>query len=126
MLMPVLPGGWSVKDMLAHIGFWEQHAANTFRTLSAGQAPNERVNDDNLDEYNARAYRQYKDTPLDEVRAFEQSAYRDLLLLVETAPEADWFDPARFPWMEQEAYYLVEWNTYDHYAEHLEMMRGKF
>lgn len=126
MLQPVLPGGWTVKDVLAHIGWWEQRAADLYRTFAAGQTPAVRINEHNLDEFNTRTYQQYKDVPLDEVRAFEQSAYRDILLIAETVPEEDLFDPNRFPELGDEAADLVVHNTYEHYAEHLEMMRGKF
>lgn len=126
MLQPVLNGGWSVKDALAHIGWWEQRGAYLFRTFAAGQQPAEIINDDNIDAVNERVYRQYKDMPLDEVRAFEQSAYRDILLLAETVPEEDLFDPNRFPELGHEAVDFIIFNTSDHYQEHLETMRGKF
>lgn len=126
MLQPVLPGGWSVKDALAHIGWWEQRGADLFRTFAAGQQPAEVINDENLDAVNERIYQQYKDDPFDEVRAFEQSAYRDILLLVETVPEEDLFDPNRFPELGHQAVDLIIFNTSDHYIEHLETMRGKF
>ncbi len=55
-LVPNLHGGWSIKDLIAHIGFWEQHTGQRFSALLRGVKPP----DDSLtlDELNARVYAQ--------------------------------------------------------------------
>jgi hypothetical protein len=35
LLAPNLHDGWSVKDLVAHIGFWEQHTAMKFSARCA-------------------------------------------------------------------------------------------
>jgi len=116
-LAPDLHGGWSIKDLIAHIGFWEQHTAQEFSALLRGVKPP----DDSLtlDELNAQVYVQNQHQPLAEVRLAEQVAYEQLLLLVENALEEDLFNPQRFAWTEGKPF--AEWienNTYGHYAEH--------
>jgi hypothetical protein len=117
LLTPRLHGGWSIKDLIAHIGFWEQHTASIFGTLlRGGEPPDEALT---LDELNAQVYAQNQHKPLAEVRLAERAAYDQLMLLVENAAEEDLFDPQRFPSTGGKPF--VEWienNTFGHYEEH--------
>jgi hypothetical protein len=117
MLAPNLHGGWSLKDLIAHIGFWEQQAALTFSALLRGvEPPAESLA---LDELNARVYAQNRYRLLAEVRLAERAAYDQLLLLVENAVDDDLFNPQRFVWTAGKPF--AEWienNTYGHYEEH--------
>ena len=117
LLAPDLHGGWSIKDLIAHIGFWEQHTAMRFSALLRGVNPPDQAL--TLDELNARVYAQNRDKLLAEVRLKEQAAYEQLLLLVENAMDDELFNPRRFVWTEGKPF--AEWienNTYGHYAEH--------
>jgi hypothetical protein len=117
LLAPNLHDGWSVKDLVAHIGFWEQHTAMKFSALLRGMDPPDEAL--SLDELNAQVYAQNQHKPLAEVRLEEQAAYAQLFLLVENALDADLFDPQRFAWTEGKPF--AEWienNTYGHYEEH--------
>ena len=114
---PRLHGNWSLKDLLAHLGFWEQHTASEFSALLRGVEPPEEAI--TLDELNAQVYAQNQHKPLAEVRLEEQAAYEQLLLLVENAVDDDLFNPRRFAWTEGKPF--VEWienNTYGHYEQH--------
>ena len=117
VLAPNLHGGWSLKDLIAHIGFWEQQAALTFSALLRGvEPPAESLT---LDELNAQVCAQNRYTPLAEVRLEERAAYEQLLLLVENAVDDDLFNPQRFVWTTGKPF--AEWienNTYGHYEEH--------
>jgi hypothetical protein len=117
LLAPNLHGGWSIKDLIAHIGFWEQHTAIEFGALLRGvELPDEGLT---LDELNARVYAQNQHKPLAEVHLEEQSAYEQLFLLVENALDDDLFNPQRFAWTDGKPF--AEWienNTYGHYVEH--------
>jgi hypothetical protein len=117
LLVPNLHGGWSLKDLIAHIGFWEQQAALTFSALLRGVNPPDEPF--TLDELNARVYAQNQYKPLAEVRLAEQAAYEQVLLLVENARDDDLFNPQRFAGTQGKP--LAEWiesNTYGHYEEH--------
>jgi hypothetical protein len=120
MLTPALPGHWSVKDVLAHLGWWAQRIVNTYHTLRQGNIPDPHLEALGIDELNAQVFAEHEGRPLAEVRREERQAYQALLALAESAPEADLFDPNRFAWTEGQPF--VEWvkgNTYEHYAEHL-------
>ena len=120
MTAPALFDGWSVKDVVAHIGAWERTAAAVFASLLSGQAPDFEIDEIALDAFNARFFAEHHDQSLDEVLAGEQAAYQSFLSLVEGASEADLFDSNRFAWMQGAPF--AEWvgaNTFEHYDEHL-------
>src|SRR6476661_1266951 len=94
---PHFEGGWSAKDLLAHITFWER------RTLGRIQAtlrdePLPAFFSGNLDEVNAQAFAASRDRLLAEVRADFDRTFQDVLAQVEALGEDDLSDPRRFPW----------------------------
>lgn len=118
MLLAVLPGNWSIKDLLAHFEWWAKRAANLYRFLSRGQTPPDE--DIEIDQLNARVYAENQNRSLDNVRREEREAYQALLALATEAPEADLFEPNRFAWTQGNPF--VNWiinNSYSHYAEHI-------
>ena len=120
MTAPALFDGWSVKDLVAHVGAWERTAAAVFAALLSGQAPDFKIDEIALDAFNARFFAEHHDQSLGEVMAGEQASYELFLSLVEGASEADLFDPDRFAWMQGAPF--AEWvgaNTFEHYDEHL-------
>lgn len=120
MERPELPGGWSAKDVLAHIGFWEQRIATLHAILSSGDEPRDTVGAGGVDELNNRVFNQNKSMPLESVQINELAAWKALLAVAESAPEADLFEPGRFAWTQGEPFY--EWiagNAHGHYADHI-------
>jgi hypothetical protein len=121
MTEPNLDNGWSIKDMLAHIGFWEKRAADLLETLQQGKTLED---EPDIDSLNASVYAQYHDRPLDEVVHWEHRQFDNLLDEIENSSDSDLFNPNRFAWTEGVAFY--EWiagNTYGHYDEHLAALR---
>jgi hypothetical protein len=114
----VLDNGWSIKDLLAHFGFWEGRAADLFHLLKSGQTPV--AYNENLDEINAGAYAVHHDKPLGDVLAWEQQQYRALLSTAESATEMELFNPHRFSWLGGRGFFEVfEDNSSGHYTEHM-------
>ena len=115
-----LYGAWSVKDLLVHLGFWEQRAAVIFAALQHGDTVPNLLGGTNLDEVNARAYAAGHALPLEQVQADEKAAYVFLLRLTEVATESDLFDADRFTWTQGRPFWeWLEGNSYGHYAEHM-------
>jgi hypothetical protein len=126
MLEPALPAGWSVKDVLTHLGWWETRAVDIYGTLSRGSIPRMVIAADELDRVNARVIEEYRAQPLEAIVSFEKQAYRYLLTIAETAPEADLFSPHRFAWTTGQPFVnWVIWNTYEHYEEHLRLLERR-
>ena len=111
---------WSVKDLLAHLGWWELRAAYVASTLINGSVPDRTIDAASVDQVNATVYQEHHQQPLDEVRQYEHDAYLSLLTLVEKMSEDDLFNAQRFPWTKGQP--LADWvvnNTYGHYDEHM-------
>jgi uncharacterized protein (TIGR03083 family) len=120
MTEPILDAGWSVKDLLAHIGWWEQRIVNTYNTLLRDDIPDPALDAMPVDELNQMVYFEHASRSLRDVQRDERRAYDQLVSLAEHAPEADLFAPDRFAWTEGQPF--VAWmsgNTYEHYAHHL-------
>ena len=117
MEAPLLHDGWSVKDMLGHLGYWEAQIVARFATLQAGKQP-EPVTE--LDAVNAQALSAWRRLSLAEVRHREQDAYERLLDLARQASSDELFGPGHFPGGDQNPFVLsIANNTWEHYAEHL-------
>lgn len=117
LLAPVLHGGWSIKDLIAHFGFWEGRIATLYEQLSRGEEP--AADELPLDELNAQGYAQSQAKSLDEARREERAVYTQLIALTANASDEDLFNPRRFAWAQGRPF--AEWivnNTYGHYEEH--------
>lgn len=122
---PILPNGWSVKDVMAHIGFWERRIATLYEILTAGEVPQDTVDNETVDGLNARVHQENQMVPLGIAQINEKDAYQAILAVAENAPETDLFDSQRFPWTQGTPFYqfIVE-NTYEHYDDHLPDLRA--
>src|SRR5215208_1980944 len=123
MIEPILDAGWSVKDLLAHIGWWEHRIVSTYHSLLHNDIPDPALDAMPVDELNHMIYVENATRSLPEIQRDERRAYDLLVSLAETAPEADLFEPHRFAWTEGQPF--VAWitgNTYEHYQHHLPVL----
>ena len=123
MNQPGAVGVWSVKDVLAHIAFWERYAANIIRDALRGSMP-ALVADDETERNNASVVAQYYQRSLAAVIADWQQAREDLLEEIAELSEADLNDPTRFAW--SPGITLLEHiagNSYEHEQEHIDQIR---
>src|SRR5512133_1656132 len=97
MTQPDLPGGWSVKDLLAHLAWWQRRVAMMFRALKDGLRPESVLISGTVDELNARVLADNRAVDFDKVRESERQAFRDLLSIAETASERELFGHHTFP-----------------------------
>lgn len=124
MNQPGAVGSWSVKDVLAHIAFWERYAANVVRAARHGQLPQLDV-EDLTESRNASVVAQYYLTPLGAVIAGWHAAREELLEQIEWLSEADLNDPQRFPWNEGRSLLdRIAANSYAHEREHIDQIRA--
>lgn len=114
---PVLHDGWSVKDVLGHLAFWQARQVGRFETLRAGGTPEPLTDMDGL---NARVLADARQLSLQEVRHSEAESYRRFLAMVEGATPDELFEPGHFPALQNNAF--VNWipgDSWGHYEEHL-------
>src|SRR5689334_22975669 len=99
MNQPGAVGVWSVKDVLAHIAFWERYMVRILRASAHGETPQLDAEDE-TERRNASVVAQYYLRPLSTVIADWQAAREELLDELEALSSADLHDPNRFPWSE--------------------------
>ena len=117
MLMVILHGEWSVKDLIGHLGFWESRIASLFPLLKAEKTP-EPFKD--IDALNSQAIDEMRTLSLADVRRLEKSAYQKILALIKEASDPELFDPDHFAWTEGRCFEeIISDNTSGHYEEHL-------
>jgi hypothetical protein len=126
MLQPDFEGGWSIKDILAHIVTWEKLMIDWLETTMRGDVPEmlpPGLTWDDLDIWNEQNYLDNKDSPLSEVINNFHSSYQLALNTIEGITEEDLINPYRFEWREgRPLATIVAANTYWHYVEHREQI----
>ena len=123
MLDPGLPGGWSVKDVIAHVNWYEREMVDVLeqRALTGSELwalPAE--------ERNVPIYEQGKDRPLDEVLAESNKLFERLWALVSELSDKDLVDASHFEQMpeEWEPWEMLAENTFGHYQQHIPDIRA--
>jgi hypothetical protein len=117
MLEPGLNGEWSVKDMLAHITWWEQHL---LRRLRSGRDELDALYLEGVDarsttdRVNADVFAANRERPLTEVRADFAASYHEVLAIIETMAD-DAF-------ASDDIYEAISWDTFRHYPAHTTML----
>jgi hypothetical protein len=122
MLEPGVAGEWSVKDIVAHITWYERELVGTLeaRALSGSelwQLP--------MDERNSVIWQENRDRPLHDVLAEAPSVFQRLLELLEGLSEEELVDPGRFPGMPSDwrPWQVISGITHEHYRDHIQDVR---
>jgi hypothetical protein len=119
MFQPVLPGGWTTKDALAHIAWWARRGYIVISAVIDGLEPEYSLDESDVDNVNRNTYETNRLRPLADVGREEAEAYHALFALVESLPDDDLSNPSKFAWTKGKPLsVVVEWNTFGHYDEH--------
>jgi hypothetical protein len=129
LLQPLEPGGWTIKDYLAHITIWEQRMVQWMRESLQGLTPERPAPGmtwDDLDHLNRMNYEESKNIPLGIVLKEFNRSHSQVLQIVGDLTDEDLFDPQRFTWRNGDPmWHMVAANTWWHYLEHNETIRSK-
>jgi hypothetical protein len=126
---PGLPGGWSLKDVIAHLWAWQQLSIARLEAALQEREPEfflwpepfDPESDDDLDRINAWIYETYHDQPWSRVHQAWRTGFLHFLELAGSLSEEDLFDPDRYPWLEGYPLNAVLQGSYEHHLEdHLE------
>lgn len=122
--VPGVEVGWSIKDILVHIVFWEilmvSWLEEILNDLEPQMLPPGKTWDD-LDEINQDAFLENQDRELDEVLQAYHAHYPIALASVKNVQENALMDPGMYPWRRGTAVWeMVAANTSWHYREHRE------
>ena len=133
---PALAGGWSVKDLIAHVAAFENWTAAQIRAANEGRAPTdselygvEEVTVDpeegDLDRQNAAIYARYREMPLAEVMTFSSQAFADLVAAVEGVSDEDFGRTGAQTWTgDKTLLEIIPEQCYAHYEQHADELRS--
>ena len=129
MVAPGAEGALSVKDLLAHVSWWERRTLRALDYTARGEAPPklaaEGEGEAGVDRVNAETFRANQGCSLADVRTEYARSGRDLLAALNGYSEADLFDEEGFTKiLEFPALYLIAGDTYLHYPDHLASIRA--
>ncbi len=114
---PLVPGGWSLKDITAHITWYEREVipALLTRVLEGSE-----LWELPLEERNQVIYQQNKDRLLADVLAEAKDVFPRFVQAVAALDDADLEDPARFQYMPAiwKPVDLITSNSTEHYVDH--------
>jgi len=108
MTQPEVAGGWSIKDIVAHLTGWRRRTVLRFRAALDPTVdmtpywPAELDEDDEVDEINAWIYKANRDRPLADVLNDSREVFQQLVAEVSALSDEQLNDPQRFPWLEGE------------------------
>ncbi|MEN8242415.1 MAG: DinB family protein [Chloroflexota bacterium] len=117
-LNPVFDGGWSVKDVLAHIVLWEQLMITWVSQAAEGIIPEVPGSDENVEAINQKGYQDNKDLAWEDVDASFRRSYSQALSIAENAPDEVIFTENPLPGRKQPFWITIAANTWWHYKEH--------
>jgi uncharacterized protein (TIGR03083 family) len=125
--MTTLPGpqaDWSVKDLIAHLTYWEQTMlGNVGRLLRGEDLPGgETPPREDIDTVNARVLNENRERPLADVLAAFRQSREQVIERVRGLPEDDL--ERRFAWLHHEPLHTyIAGDTFEHYQDHLSDLR---
>lgn len=118
LVEPGVTGTWSVKDIIAHVTWWEEEALNHLPLiLSGGRPPRYSVTHGGIDAFNAKMTKQRQNLPLAEVLRQLDDVHGRLIALVRSAPETQITGETRFR-------RRLRLDTYGHYPKHARAIRA--
>ena len=114
---PGVEGTWSVKDILAHVTWFEREMVGMLQTRTLAGS---KLWELPQDERNRIIFEQNHASPLTVIRSESNSVHEDLLLLLQLCSDEELNQAARFEsmpldWMPAE---VLASNTYEHYRDH--------
>lgn len=108
---------WSVKDLVAHVTWWESFILARVTGLIKGEKSTPAEPQDVL---NARAYEQYKDRPLTEVLAAFEANWPKLEALISSLNDEQINTPAYYRTYDGVALLpILRAGTFGHYPSHM-------
>ena len=105
MTQPEVAGGWSIKDIVAHLTGWRRRTVKRFEALLRHEPdfsppwPPELQEDD---EINAWIYASNRDRSLADVLSDSREAFQQLVAVIGAFSEEDFQNPQRFVWLNGE------------------------
>ncbi|MEQ1603923.1 MAG: ClbS/DfsB family four-helix bundle protein [Pyrinomonadaceae bacterium] len=97
----VTPGGWSVKDILAHLIGWQQMILSFHEAERSGkvpEVPGHGLTWRETPKLNSLIYQEYRETPLADILKSFEASHRSMLGLMDKESDTDFVTVGRFRW----------------------------
>jgi hypothetical protein len=118
LLEPGVTGAWSVRDIIAHVTWWEEEALHHLPAIGAGRRPPRySVTYGGIDAFNALMTERRRDLPLAEVLRQQADVHGRLLEYVAAAPAELLLRETRFR-------RRLRLDTWGHYPKHAAAIRA--
>lgn len=121
--IPITTDGWSVKDSIAHLTWYEREIATMIqqRALAGSDLwllPQAAQND--------AIFQENRERPLADIQAEAAQIFTQLLAAVDTLTGADWVNASHFAEMPPKwiPWHLIAENTYEHYEAHIPLIQA--
>jgi hypothetical protein len=117
-LEPGVTGSWSVRDIIAHVTWWEEEALSHLPViLAGGRPPRYSEKYGGIDVFNARKTEQMRGLPLAHVLQRCDDVHRRLVALIQGAPDHELTGESRFR-------RRLRLDAYGHYPKHERAIRS--
>ena len=114
---PGVTGDWSIKDIIAHVTWWEEEALTHLPLiLAGGRPPRYSVKYGGIDAFNAQMAEKKRKLSLSEVLQQRDDTHRRLTDFIQSVPEDQIARETRFR-------RRLRLDTYGHYPKHAEAIR---
>ena len=117
LLQPNSCGEWSVKDVIAHVSWYERQMVGMITTRSLAGSPWWNLT---LEVRNAAIQAENRDRPLEEILKESQEVFGELMKQLESLSEEDLHTANNFKDMPTEwvPWEVIASNTFEHYPDH--------
>jgi DinB superfamily len=114
---PGVTGSWSVKDIIAHVTWWEEEALKHLPLIvKGGKPPRYSTEYGGIDAFNAQMTELKRGLSLPDVLRQMDETHRRLVAYVQSAPEEQFTRETRFR-------RRLRLDTYSHYPKHAKAIR---
>ncbi|MFN8498774.1 MAG: ClbS/DfsB family four-helix bundle protein [Anaerolineae bacterium] len=125
---PMTPSDWSIKDVIGHLGLWQErtiaraaaaaHGGDPqYPAWPAAQSP---FSEDDVEQINAWNYERKRAEPWPSVHAEWRDGFRRLLDLAERVPDQDMLAVGRYSWLSEYSLAAILEASWEHHVEHLD------
>jgi uncharacterized damage-inducible protein DinB len=123
MVRPGVSGDWSIKDLIAHISWFEREMITVLEKRALIGSELWLLPDDPR---NAAIFEENKDRSLEDIRQDARAIFDRLLEQLEGLETPELYDPSRFSEMplDWQPWKLLAGNTYEHYEDHLPQVQA--
>ena len=121
MVDPALPGGWSVKDTIAHIAFYEDWVGEFIRTRTWPEPRHPSLETFDMHARNDAFFELNKDRSLEDVLEESPRVHQKLVDAIAALTDAEYHDPNLLgtpPDPEWALEKMIDGNTFKHYPGH--------